>query len=399
MRTHTLAEVSPLLNTSSGIEVVRDTARWDALRLQWQQLHEVAGGSWATDFDWLRTWWDIYGGVYGQRGGGLMILAAWNGQQLAAVLPVYLRRPRFGGGGRVATFLGSGEREREEVCPDYLDVLCRPERPQTAGMLLDALMEQQADAYDRLELSDVATASTVGQWGRRRLADSTLEIVPRGACPIADLSGGMDAYLARLSASQRSQLRRLLKQAGSAGAHLEVAAAADFEEYFDELMELHQARWTAAGSPGCFASRRFTEFHRRMARQWLREGKVVLSRLRLDGRTIAVKYGFLHRDKYDFYQSGVRLDADPRLRSPGTVSFLLLFEELIRRGVQRFDFLRGSSNYKERLATTTQALLQVRWLRWTWRTNVACASRFVLRKGGEAVHLLRRPRPQAAWNE
>lgn len=378
--------------TAWRTELIREPQRWDAIRAPWQALHQAAQGRWATEFDWLRTWWEVYGGVCAQRHKSLMLLALWEGDQLVAAAPLYVRRPRLSDAGRVVMFIGTGEREREEVCPDYLDVLCRRDRPQATAVLLDWLLRERVNEFDRLELNDVAQDSLAAQWGRQRLSDAAMEVAPRGNCPIADLSGGMEAYLARLSANERSQARRRLKEAKALGATLEMAGPESVDQYFDELVELHQSRWRAAGRPGCFASRRFTDFHRRLARQWLGEGKALLSRLRLDGKTIAVKYGFLYYNKYDFYQSGVRLEGEQRLRSPGTVSFLMLFEELIRRGVTRFDFLRGDSNYKQRLATSAQSLAQVRWTRWSWRTNVACASRFLHRGSMKVAHLLRRRR-------
>jgi CelD/BcsL family acetyltransferase involved in cellulose biosynthesis len=66
------------------------------------------------------------------------------------------------------------------------------------------------------------------------------------------------------------------------------------------------------------------------------------------------------RDKFDFYQSGVAVDGQAPIKSPGIVAFLRLMEHLAHDGVTTFDFLRGSSSYKQRLATGRQSLFQVR---------------------------------------
>jgi CelD/BcsL family acetyltransferase involved in cellulose biosynthesis len=375
-------------------EVVRDIHQWDQLREQWQRLHVTAAAAAPLDFDWLRAWWDIYGRAYASR---LFILIARRQDELVAALPLYVRKASKGGGMRTLAFIGTGEREREELCPDYLDVLCAPGDEDAAHALLESLVEEHWHCFDRLELSDVGSDARAANWARRCLAQRELEIVPRGACPVAELTGGFEAYLARLSANQRQHSRRLLRQAAAAGLRLEVATPQTFETFFHELVDLHQNRWIAAGQPGCFSAPRFTAFHRRLAQQWVGEGKALLTRLRHGEQTLAVKYGFIHDHRYAFYQSGVAADGDEAIKSPGNISFLMLMEHLAQRGITELDFLRGDSAYKQRLATTNRPLLQVRWVRWTWRSQVGCATGLACRGAHRLMKLLRRGNCGQGW--
>lgn len=130
---------------------------------------------------------------------------------------------------------------------------------------------------------------------------------------------------------------------------------------FDTLMALHQERWTAEGEPGVFAAQRFVEFHRTLVREWIPTGRALLAQLSVGGEPVAVLYGFVSGRKFDFYQSGVRRSGGgPALRSPGNLAHLLLMRALSERGLQEYDFLRGSSAYKERLATGGNELAGVR---------------------------------------
>jgi CelD/BcsL family acetyltransferase involved in cellulose biosynthesis len=382
---------SKVLPSQLDMEVIREPGRWATMAEQWRALSAVSPSACPTlDYYWLRTWWDVYGGVYSQAEDGLRIVTCRRGGRLVAALPLYDRRPaRAWNGGRRLGFIGTGESEREEICSDYLDLLYRPEdREEATAGVWKLLVVALAGEYDFLELTDVSDTSPLVQWARGDGARRHAEVSPRGACPIADLSGGFEAYLGRLSANTRQQCRRLMRQADEAKVVFEVANESTRDEFFEQLVELHQRRWQGDGKPGCFSAERFARFHRELIMKWLPEGRAVLSRLSLAGRPIAVKYGFVLNGKYDFYQSGVLADDAAVLKSPGVVSFMYLMRHLAGQGVKTFDFLRGSSSYKQRLATTAQPLVQVRVVRGTWRsgaTRLYCAAR---RVGGKARRML-----------
>lgn len=395
-----LGETIPRVAASQlEVAVIREPSRWTAMAEEWQGLFVVSPSASPTlHYDWLRTWWDVYGDVCSRAEDGLRIVTCRRGGRLVAALPLYDRRPaRAWNGGRRLGFIGTGESEREEICSDYLDLLYRPEDCEEATAEVSKLLTGPlAGEYDYLELTDLSDASPLVRWAVSEGAGHQAETSPRGACPIADLNGGFENYLGRLSANTRQQCRRLMRQAEQAKVAFEVADESRRDEFFEQLVELHQRRWQADGKPGCFSAERFTRFHRELVKKWLPEGRAVLSRLSLAGRPIAVKYGFVLNGKYDFYQSGVLADDAAELKSPGVVSFMYLMRHLAGHGVKTFDFLRGSSSYKQRLATTAQPLVQVRLVRGTWRTGVGRLCSMVRRGGGKARRLLRERNGAAA---
>jgi CelD/BcsL family acetyltransferase involved in cellulose biosynthesis len=321
-------------------------------------------------FDWMRTWWRVYGPCDGGRGGGLRVVTVWRGPQLVGVLPLY--QARTGGAGvgvRRLRFLSTGEAEDEETCPNNLDLLCRPgEEAACAAAVRGALATA---SWDHLDLTDLPeTAPLLADGGLT--AGGRTRVVPRGECSVANLGGGFEAYLQRLSASNRRQARRLIRDAEKCGAVFEVAGEQQVEEFFDDLVRLHQERWVADGKPGCFAAPRFTEFHRTLAREWVPGGRAVLARLSVAGESAAVLYGFLSHAKFDLYVSGVRT-AVPGVRSPGILAFLTQMRAMAEQGVEWYDFLRGPAPYKDQLATDQNRLVSVE----AWRPTLrAAASRF-----------------------
>ncbi|HWE97970.1 MAG TPA: GNAT family N-acetyltransferase [Tepidisphaeraceae bacterium] len=352
--------------------VIRDVREWDLLEPEWEELFARSPAASAPlRFRWLREWWRVYGTAYGDRGRGLRIITVRRKDDLIGVLPLYEGVAKKGPlAWRRLEFVSTGEAEFEETCPEALDLLYAPGEQASCLDAIRGVLDSDAVRWEELDLRDVSADSPLLRWARDLEGDCRTSIEQRGACAIADISGGLEAYLARLSANSRQHSRRLLRGAQRAGAIMEVATTADeAAEYLEQLIRLHQKRWTQAGKPGCFAAPRFTEFHRALVLEGVPDGRVVLGRLAVGGKPLAVIYGFVTGRKFDFYQSGVLFDGPDSARpdpactvaSPGIVAFLLLMARLAERGVEEFDFLKadGESSYKHRLATRHRPLCRL----------------------------------------
>ena len=345
--------------------VIHQEEDWDEIRPEWETLYNASPyASPPLAFDWVRTWWRVYGLTYGR---GLQIVTAWRGSRLVGMLPLY--QVRSGSlGVRRLRFLSTGEAEYEETCPEYLNALCLHGEEEVCLGVVRACIERLA--WDQLELINLPAGSPLLRSGA---LPGRARTFVRGSCPIADLTGGFEKYLGRLSANGRQQARRLLREGEKAGATFEIVAADQAMAAFDDLVRLHQARWTAGGKPGVFAAPRFTAFHRELVREWLPRERAMLARLSVGGERVAVLYGFIVGSRFEFYQSGVRYEITGRLRSPGNLAHLLLMQAVLERGVTAYDFLSGTSAYKDRLATCENRLFDVHIWRPTLRA-AACRS-------------------------
>jgi len=365
--------------------VIREEAEWDAIRNDWEVLHAASPySSTPLGFDWLRGWWRFYGTLYGT--GGLRVVTVWRASRLVGALPLYLGCGTRGSfGGRHLRFISTGEAEHEETCPDYLNLLCLPGEESAC---VEAMWDEVGRiAWDRLEFLDLAEDSPLLKAGN---VPRAVRPFSRGSCPISDLVGGFEAYLQRLSSNVRQQSRRLLREGEGAGAHFELIGPDQAALAFNQLVKLHQERWTSDGKPGVFAAPRFVEFHRNLIAEWLPRGRAILARLSFAGGPVAVLYGFATGQKFDFYQSGVRRETAGPLRSPGNLAHLLLMRALAERGVTAYDFLRGSSSYKVRLATKENQLVGVRLWRPTPRAAISRLVRLAGRIAGKRQRFLRR---------
>ena len=88
----------------------------------------------------------------------------------------------------------------------------------------------------------------------------------------------------------------------------------------------------------------YAAFHRMFAGRAARKGWLYIAFLQHEGCPIAGRYGFLYRGVYYAYQSGF----DPAMAesSPGEVLLGMVLEDMIRRGVHEFNFLRGDQPHK-----------------------------------------------------
>ena len=321
----------PLGNEGVTTRVIRDEAGWDAIRPDWNELHDASHqASPPLHFDWLRHWWRIYGSAYGP--GGLRIVTVCRDHRCIGAIPLYLGRRAVGPlGVRELRVISTGEAEHEETSPDYLNLLCRPG---DEAVCSEAVWNELARLpWDDLEFPNLPEDSPLLRGPTADSGPFRTEVVRRGACPVADLSHGFEDYLKGLSPKTRKNSRHDLRAADRNGAVFELATAANTDPFFDDLVRLHQERWSTEGKPGCFGAERFTEFHRCLARDWVPAGRAVLARLSHAGQAYGVVYGFIARNKFDGYQLGVkRTEAGP-FDSPGTTANLMLMRALAERGV------------------------------------------------------------------
>ena len=376
------------------VRIVRDLPALLALRGSWDELFDASLAAAAPmRFEWLLEWWRIYGPTYGADGGGLRVITVWSGGRLIGALPLYRRVEGNGLRHARLQFLSTGEAEFEETYPEYLDLLARPgDEQRVAAAIRDILSTEEIGQWDDLIAAEVSQSSALlPAWRNGWARGCTVSIEELGTCPIANLGGGFEAYLGRLSPNARQQARRMLRAADKAGASLTLMSTPDeIEACYDQLVHLHQSRWRPAGKAGCFGASRFVEFHRTLTQELVPKSAAVLAQLTVDGEAVAVIYGFVTGSKFDFYQSGMRLDANRPLASPGIVAHLLLMKRLADRGVTRYDFLRGSSVYKDRLSTESQRLVRVRVVRQTLRSAAWAATVFKERALRKSLRTLAR---------
>jgi CelD/BcsL family acetyltransferase involved in cellulose biosynthesis len=387
--------------------IVADPAELDGLDAVWAEL-------WARtrpvppmlEWSWVRTWWD----EHAAEGQLLVILVHGADGRPLGLAPLYVRDeglnvlkdPRRCL--RTVHFLGTGEREQDEVTGEYTSWLAAPEDMDRVTDEVAAALARCRGDWDRLRLERMSPQSGIVDRLGTRLRDEA-QHVERAAVPAFRLPvQPLEAYLAALpSANFRHRCRRALRAGREAGVELVRAANLDqAQEMFGALHSLHQQRWEGRGKPGVFSSALFTRFQQRMLTRYFQGSdggtpeRCWLIGLRQGtgsgGRWLAVRYLLRAGDALYDYLSGVDTATEAAL-APGLLLHLMTIDACASAGIGVYDLMAGDYDYKRKLARQVDALPTLDLFARTMRSRLWLAARDI----GRQLRAGRResPRPPA----
>jgi hypothetical protein len=309
---------------------------------------------------WVRTWLEQYGsavpheffvGLRGGRAVGIALLTRGVGRKLG---PFGLRTRHLG---------TAGERPGESVCVEYNRLLCRPgDQSDFEDALLSHVLRDKS--WEQFCLDGVTPEDS-----QRLLQDIPGAELRSRESPWYNLAATRQSggdLLDPLGRSTRQNVRRLERKYGG----LEVEWAEDRSaalSIFEELIELHQARWRAAGEPGAFHSPRFRAFQRALVEQSFGDTNgsqrrpIVLCRVRSQTGTVGCLLLLADGNRLLDYLSGF---ADFNVQpSPGVITHVQCLRQALARGFDAYDFLVGDKRHKANLSTDVNHLVWATWSR------------------------------------
>ncbi len=278
---------------------------------------------------WLRVWWQVFGSDY-----ELNLRAVRQEERIIGIAPLMIKN-------KVASLVGSAD-----VC-DYLDFITAPgmERDFFSVLIGDL---QQRD-IERLELNplrpDSLALTELVPLARQQ--NYPVEYRQEEVTVELDLPATWDDYLAGLSKKQRHEvsrkLRRLWETPNINHRCLE-ARPEELDELTNAFLNLFSSN---REDKKRFMTPRMEVFFRSMAIAMAEIGILRFGIIELAELPIAMTLGFDYHGTHYLYNSGY----DPAYRhlSVGLLSKVLCLKESIRQGRQKWDFLKGSENYKYHL--------------------------------------------------
>lgn len=303
------------------IDVISEFSQLESLAADWMDLCRRSPGT--TPFQtpmWLLPWWRAFGSDE------LVVITGREGVRLDSLAPLTILRDADSGES-LGLFLGTG-------ISDYLDVVG------SADALFDQIGWLDCQVWDFQQLRP--TSPLLAAQIPRGWSEETLD---QDACPILSLSEANKDFEGLISPHFRKKIRyyrRALERAGEV--RYEAASPENLDEFLQALFELHRARWQQKNMEGVLGDDVVQQFQREVARGMLETDALRMYAIRLDGRIVAIFYGFaLGRTVY-YYLSGY----DPQYErlSIGTLLVAHAIEEAIAHGAHTFDFLRGAEEYK-----------------------------------------------------
>jgi CelD/BcsL family acetyltransferase involved in cellulose biosynthesis len=341
---------------------------WDEIVPHADCWDRLAGGVPFRSWAWLSSWWRHYGPQSpGTRlrvaaGTRLMVLGVLDTSgRLTGIAPWYLKFSTAKGW--VLRWLGSGE-----VCSDYASILCMPEDVDRVTEAVAAYLTgpncapgarhcwdlMEVDGVDAEDPCVTRLLRQLEQLGCRQHENSPVRTW-RLALPET-----WDEFLGLVSKGHRKKLRRADRELFQTGRAVlrTIENCEQLDAAMELLIDLHQKRRQVLGQRGCFASPRFTAFHREAARRLLLAGQLQLQLLELDGRPAAAEYQLASHGVTYVYQSGI--DPERLGEEPGHLITAATVKRAIEQGGRAVDFLRGDEAYKTHFRALARPLLALR---------------------------------------
>lgn len=304
------------LRETSGLQAIAPSTL-PGLRSEWEELwREAPDPSPFLSPAWLLAWEAAYApgkvhavAVRDDRGrlAALLPVFAWNGELLLA---------------------GTGP-------SDHGGLLHRPGWADCAGSMMAAAASLDLP-FRRVDFRQLLPSCPLVR------ADIPAVIRPGESCQVLEVAGtdGMDHVPSRTRANWRYAMRRASREDGT----VERVGAEGQAEVLDALADLHRRRWAERGEPGVLSGARMQALLHAAAPKLAEQGSLLLLRLAIEGRTIAVLFAMRSRSEVAYFIGG--FDPAYARLSPGAVLIGAAIQEAAAQGAARFDFLRGSEAYK-----------------------------------------------------
>ncbi len=355
-----------LVDCRIKLKIISDIKGFEELQEGWIELAEKSETHIFQTYEWNHVWWEHFGATK-----KLHIVAVYEGERVIGIAPLFeddivlLGRKVYS----CLRFMGSYVTQPNGIplygeisYSDYLDFIIRPKHELSFYESIVAHFVTIANDFDEIILDDLSENSLTNS-----------EIIPHldccqfklqystekaSSCPVIYLKPTWDGFLDSLSVKDRYNARRYLNRSRY-GKSMAVKIDKIVDEWelasvFTTLKEMHQIQWNSRGFAGTFSEDRMYNFFVDISKVFFEKGWIEFSLATpIVDKTkyVAVDVCMTYKNKVYLMHRGLDEDSTYRKLGPGNVLLFARINEAINDGVKVFDMLRGSEEYKLRLAT------------------------------------------------
>lgn len=321
------------MNAEIDIKRIGDVDSFANLKDQWKQLlSESTIQSAFLSWEWLYSWWQ----VYGERK-QLYLLTAWRGSALVGIAPLMReKRKKLGIGLKVLTSLGTPQ-------SDIGGFIYRANDTEVVDTLFKYLADHKNE-WDMIELNEFLESC----------AERTVvkQVFSQSHTPILDdihqhyhipLEGNWESYKQNLPKKFRYNLGRAVRLAEEIG-------PVEFKHYTgremnEELIQTIIQINRYSHYPRLYHLPFEQEFLKALSRQMAEVNWFGAYLLFVNNQPVAYEYGFHHNGRYEDWRAGF----DTRMASNisiGKALAMMVIESCYNQSHKEIDFLRGDEQYK-----------------------------------------------------
>jgi CelD/BcsL family acetyltransferase involved in cellulose biosynthesis len=290
--------------------------------------------------DWYETWWTAFGGK-----GEMAVCTVWDGAKLAGAIPLRVEGRRVKGfvNGHSGIFrpLARDEEAMETLTAEAF-----------SGRAREVDLQLLPATDPTLPLLEAAARKA----SMRPFAEAGF------VSPIVDTSGDLEAWRRQSNSSWKKRLARYRrKMERDHDAELEIVAIPDadrLDAWLEEGLRIEQSGWKGESGTAILSAPETELFYREIARRFHDRGELRLSRIALDGEAVA--FSFCIQAGGSLYSLKVGYDERWRKLVPGLVMQLSIIERCFELGLDTYELLGETSDWKQKVATGSRSHTNLR---------------------------------------
>lgn len=342
------------------LQEIKTLADFINLQASWNILLEKSDNNTIfLTWEWLKIWLETF-----QGDAQIIIILGYTEQkELIGIAPLIIKKRKIMGiSMRCMELIGSGD----EVSPDQLSFIVpkcyKLDFSQTVfNYLKERNYKWDISCFKGMQEDDELLKIIKLIFKTEKSITSS-----DGICPYVKLPKTWEEYSIQLSRKFRYNLgrnERLLNKDYKVSFSV-VSDPESLEKLFDNFVSIHKKRMQEKKTVGISLQPIFWDFHRKVAKEFLKNNWLHMGVLKANDNIIACQYSFLYNYKTYFYQVGMETGFDKY--SLGSIVIANMIKESIKRGCSEYDFLRGDEPYKFHWAKNTRRNIETT----IWNTSI-----------------------------
>lgn len=349
-----------LINTTEGFKLLKE---------QWNALYEKCDRSTIfSSWDWMFTWWETFQDQCHRQ---LNILCFYHYDQLVGIVPFQIDKnyPQAFVQGKTLRFIGQGDARKDKIVSQYLDFIVLPGFEEGVVKLVSEYLIKHKKQWHFADFEYLLEDSLVLKCFLSSNDKIFRKKVEYGARFFISNIDSFETYKNDLSGRWRKMLdkkNRLLNRDGV----VKISSTETFdnlEPAYEQLMDMHYARWKDRVDYEIFDSTRFNVFHKKLLMRLHPQKKAFIKTLSLNGEALATYYVFMDKGQVHYYQSGFY----KQYANKYSPLFILVCKEIGNaiKNKQVFDFMYADTTKSYKKTQYNAKAEKMFRLRWTPRST------------------------------